>query len=75
VTESLIDTKRVMVAVAAIWALLVGGILAGIACIFDADGLELVLVGVLGGLGAATSVFVFMPKFLAEVKANQSVGK
>ena len=75
VTKSLIDTKRVVVAVAGIWALLVGGILAGIASIFDVDGLELVLVGVLGGFGAAASVFVFMPKIRADEKTNHSVGK
>ena len=51
--------KSVVVAVAAVWALLVGGLMAGVAAFVGVDESDVFLIGVLGGLGSAAAVFVF----------------
>jgi hypothetical protein len=50
--------KSVVIAVAAIWAILVGGLMAGVAAFVGVDEPDVLLIGVLGGLGSAAAVFV-----------------
>jgi hypothetical protein len=48
-----LKAKGPVVALAAVWALLVGGLMAGAAALFGVDESDAILVGVLGGLGSA----------------------
>jgi hypothetical protein len=55
-----LSTKRGLIAaVAAVSALVVGGLMAGTAAFFGVGESDVILIGVLGGLGSAASVFVF----------------
>lgn len=45
--------------VALVWALIVGGLMAGGAAMLGESSDDVVLIGVLGGMGAAVFIFVF----------------
>jgi hypothetical protein len=51
--------RGLIVAVAVVLALIVGGLMAGTAAFFGVSESDVILIGVLGGLGSAASVFAF----------------
>ena len=57
--QSVWKEGRLLVAVAVVWALLVGGLMAAVAAFFGADEPNLLLIGILGGLGSGAAVFFF----------------
>jgi phage shock protein PspC (stress-responsive transcriptional regulator) len=52
--------RRLVLAGAAVMAVLVGGLMAGVAGYFGIDVSDVVLIGILGGLGAAAAVLVLI---------------
>jgi hypothetical protein len=55
-------TNRLKWIVAAAWALIVGPLMAGGAALMDLPASDVLLISVLGGLGAAACVLVFAAK-------------
>lgn len=72
-TKIVAGMDSTVLTVAAVWAVLIGGFMAGVAALLNVENQEVTLIGVLGGLGSAASVFVVAPKILAVEKSTESI--
>jgi len=58
-TEVALSSTTLKVVVASVWALIVGALMAGGAALLGQSAVDALLIGGLGGMGAAVFVFVF----------------